>query len=77
MNTVSYSASDVEWVRNLVGMLNNGGTWVCPCSASVFTFNTVDKSYSITSEGTGTHDTNPITQAILEQEMGYTEEDTE
>ena len=37
--------SDVEWVKELVRMIKDGGTWAVPCSLSMFTFYHSKKEY--------------------------------
>jgi len=37
--------SDIEWVKNLIRSLKEGGTWAVPCAMSIFTFYHSEQEY--------------------------------
>lgn len=39
--------SDIEWTRNLVAMIKDGGVWGQPGSQAIFTFFHSEKKYTL------------------------------
>jgi len=69
--TYEATESDIQWVQNMIGMLKDGGVWVCPCTLTIFTFFHTQKVYKMMGED---HPVNAITMEILER-LGWTHEE--
>jgi hypothetical protein len=73
-----YTASDIEWVKDLLSKLTDTGTWMIPASATIFVFNKEDKTYrTISMLGTDNFTVNRITHVILQKELGYTRQEVD
>lgn len=57
------SASDVQWITNIVDILREGGTWGVPGTGSVFTFYHSKKKFKFM--GDRCHETTQRTFKVL------------
>lgn len=39
--------SDIDWTRNLISMLKDGGVWAVPMNGNVYRFNKVTQTVSL------------------------------
>jgi len=62
--------SDIEWVKELLRILKDGGTWAVPCSCGIFTFYKSKKEYTFV--GNREDPTDQKTFTILKQ-LGWKE----
>ena len=62
---------DLEWTRNLIALIKEGGTWGIPGSRSTFTFYHSRKSYKF--EGDREHELNRKTFDVLDR-LGWKED---
>lgn len=63
------TSDDIEWTRNCINTIKDGGVWVVPASMSMFTMYKKDKQYSLM--GDPMCETNQRIMKVLVQ-LGYT-----
>jgi hypothetical protein len=76
LTPVRYEDDDVEWMRQAIRLVADGGFWLVPCNETVIQFSHGTKEYELL-EGDPNDQTNRITIAILENELGYKRKESE
>lgn len=63
------SYSDIEWTKNLISTIKEGGSWVVPASKSIWTFSHENKTAKLV--GDPDDETNQRIQTVLVEYLGY------
>lgn len=64
------SYSDIEWTKQLINSLKEGGTWLVPANKSIWTFRQEAKEAHLKS-GDANEETNSRIKTILQEYLGY------